>query len=290
MYFHAPPVLVLVNTTMLQESIVLPGILQELQLRPAVSTLTQHLQSKKKDSISLIGSDGKWGSLRILRRGLARIQVRRGLAPVQVLGGGEIIVGSVDAFSEELVGTDPAVQSKEEVAAAFSRYISESSCKSESSLLHSADNARSYNSTAGAATSSTADCERVIFNQVIVDEGHHVFSRAASGAPGQTRFQDPCRVRELIELCGGSGKHMVVFHDQSYQPPGSDPKYPGDLMEPASKYLLKHIVRMPAATRDLSSSFCRNLERPADSGDVPIFPLLDERIKGESARLVEVRI
>ena len=161
MFFHAPPVLVLVNTAMLQESVVLPGILQELQLRPAVGTLTHHLQSEKKDPISLIGSDGKWGSLRlILRRGLARIQVRRGLAPVQELGGGEIVVGSVDAFSEELVGTDPAVQSKEQVAGAISRYISESSCKSKPSLLHSADNAQSCNSAGAAACTA----ERVIFN------------------------------------------------------------------------------------------------------------------------------
>ena len=73
MYFHAPPVLLLVKMAMLQECVVLSGLLQELQLRPALGTLTQYLQSENRDPISLIGSDGKWGSLSVLCRGLAHV-------------------------------------------------------------------------------------------------------------------------------------------------------------------------------------------------------------------------
>ena len=195
-------------------------------------------------------------SVEILRPGLALLKTTRG---------GCVVIASVDAFTTELTGA--TAQSKEDVAAALAK--------------------QDYNT--GKISGRVG--EKPLFGLVVVDEGHHVFARATSETvDGQTRFTDSKRVREVLEHCmDPKESRLIIFHDQSHQPTGTKVDYSSGIrLSGMRKMALKHIIRLPAAVRDISVPFCKDLDRPEKDGLVPVYPLIDENVVGAEVQFVEV--
>ena len=97
---------------------------------------------------------------------------------------------------------------------------------------------------------------------------------------GQRRFEHPARVREVLEAMLCARHRVLVFLDDSYQRDGASPSYPEGCEE--TQRFLTHVVRLPAAARDVAMPFCRERVAVASSdGQVDFYPLLDERTHGE---------
>ena len=93
---------------------------------------------------------------------------------------------------------------------------------------------------------------------------------------------------QVLERCLEPGKHrLIVFHDGAYQRARVEPSYPEEIER--FDHALTHVIRLPAAVRDVAASSCRNLDQfTVGDGRVAVYPLFDEGLIGSETQLVEV--